>query len=73
LHIIRKHIFLIIKVLIHFILLGHIWKAKLLDCTLTTNGVSNIINLNKILKYDLGYKKFKEQIKTSLDYLDPQG
>ncbi len=67
-HIIRKH--LIIKVLIH--LLGHIWKAKLLDCTLTTNGVSNIINLNKILKYDLGYKEFKEQIKTSLDYLDPQ-
>ncbi len=53
--------------------MGHIWKAKLLDCTLTTNGVSNIINLNKILKYDLGYKKFKEQIKTSLDYLDPQG
>ncbi len=52
--------------------MGHIWKAKLLDCTLTTNGVSNIINLNKILKYDLGYKEFKEQIKTSLDYLDPQ-
>jgi hypothetical protein len=30
--------------------------------------VSNIINLNKILKYRSGYKKFKEQIKTSLDY-----
>ncbi len=48
--------------------MGHIWKEKLLDYTLTTNGVSNIINLNKILKYRSGYKKFKEQIKTSLDY-----
>jgi hypothetical protein len=52
--------------------LGHIQKEKLLDCTLTTNGVSNIMNLNKILKYDLGYKKFKEKIQTSLYYLDFQ-
>jgi hypothetical protein len=52
--------------------LGHIQKEKLLDCTLTTNGVSNIINLSKLLKYDLGYKEFKEQIKTSLDYFDRQ-
>jgi hypothetical protein len=53
--------------------LGHIWKEKLLDRALTTNVVSNIINLNKILKYDLSYKQFKEQIKTSLDHLDLQG
>ncbi len=53
--------------------MGHIWKAKLLDRALTTNVVSNIINLNKILKYDLSYKQFKEQIKTSLDHLDLQG
>ncbi len=52
--------------------MGHIRKEELLDCTFTSNGVSNIINLNKILKHDLGYKKINEQIKTSLDYLDHQ-
>lgn len=52
--------------------MGHIRKEKLLDCMVTTNGVSNVINLNKLLKHDLGYKEFKEQIKTSLDYFDHQ-
>jgi hypothetical protein len=34
-----------------------------------TNDVSNNVNLDKILKLDLGYKKLG-RIKTSPDYLD---
>ncbi len=36
---------------------------------LITNDVSNNVNLDKILKLDLGYKKLG-RIRTSLDYLD---
>lgn len=61
-----------IKILIHFILSSkwiHIQKTKLLGCVLIASYVSNNVNLNKILKFDLGYKELGH-IQTSLDYLD---
>jgi hypothetical protein len=40
-----------------------------MGCTFKTIDVLDNINLDKILKSDIGYKKLG-QIKTSLDYLD---
>jgi hypothetical protein len=64
--------FKIMKNLIHFILSSSwicIQKGKLVGHMLVAINVSNNINLNKILKLNIGYKKL-EQIKTSVDYLN---
>jgi len=61
-----------IKLLIHFISSSiwiHIRKTKLSSWILTTNNVSNNVNLDKLLKANLGYKKLG-RIRTSLDYLN---
>jgi hypothetical protein len=61
-----------IKVLIHFILFCAwicICKEKLLDLVLNASDVSTNVNLDKILKSNLGYKELS-CIRTSLDYLD---
>jgi hypothetical protein len=60
------------KILIHFILsstLICIQKAKLLGYVLTTSDVLNKVNLDKILKFDLGYKELG-CIWTLPNYLD---
>ncbi len=60
-----------IKVLFHVILSCawiHIRKAKLLDHVLVVNDVSINVNLNKILKSILDYKKLGH-IRMSLDNL----
>jgi hypothetical protein len=46
-----------------------IWKEKLFGQIFTFNDVSKNVNLNKILKFDLGYKELGH-IKKILDYLD---
>lgn len=56
----------------HFILSSSwisIQKGKLVGRMFIAINVSDNINLNKILKLNIGYKKL-EQIGTSLDYLD---
>jgi hypothetical protein len=56
----------------HFILSSariRIQKIKLCGQIFKTNHVSKYVNLNKILKSDLGYKELSH-MKTSLDYLD---
>jgi hypothetical protein len=57
LHII--YIFKMIKIIIHFILSFVwicIWKEKILGWIFTTSDVSSNVNLDKILKFDLGSK-----------------
>jgi hypothetical protein len=60
-----------IKFLIHFILSStwiHIQKAKLSNRVLTTSDVSSNVNLNKILKLNLGFHELTHII-TFFDYL----
>jgi hypothetical protein len=61
-----------IKLLVHFIL-SCAWicicKTKLFDHVLKASDVSTNVNLDKILKLDLRYKKLS-CTKTSLNYLD---
>jgi hypothetical protein len=61
-----------IQILIHFILSSswiHILKRKLLNCTLIAKDVSIDVNLDKILKSDLGIWELN-CIRTSQNYLD---
>ncbi len=59
-HHITNIYFKTIKLLIDFILFSMlicIWKAKLSSIIFTTNNVSKIVNLDKLLKSNLGYIK----------------
>jgi hypothetical protein len=47
----------------------HIQKEKLLSHVFIINDVWNNVNLDKLLKFNLGYKKI-ECMKIYLDYLD---
>ncbi len=61
-----------IKILIHFIISStwiHIRKEKLLGRVFIINDVQNNVNLDKLLIFNLGYKKLR-CMRTSLDYLD---
>jgi hypothetical protein len=66
------YIFKMLKIIIDFILsfvLICIWKQKLLGWVFTTSDVSSNVNLDKILKFDLG-SKYLGCIWTSLNYFN---
>jgi hypothetical protein len=48
---------------------SYIQKEKLLNHTLTTSDVSNNVNLDLKISYDLGYQKLSH-IKTFTNYFD---